>query len=217
MSNQKIDLNNTMIKVCLADNHPIIHIGIESYFKDHTDISVVANATNFTEVKDILLKTAIDVLILDIELEGFYSLVEIKSLLKKFPKTKIIFYTNLPEQIYASNAIKIGISGFVYKTEKLETLDKSIILTNLGKIVLKNIDLISKKRQSQRLYKKLSNRELDVLRYLMNGKKNKEIAEILSVNMITISTYKLRLLTKLNVTNLIDLVNKVKALKLVYP
>jgi DNA-binding NarL/FixJ family response regulator len=71
-----------------------------------------------------------------------------------------------------------------------------------------------KTKQSERLYRKLSNREVEVLR-LSGGKKNHEIAEILGLNEKTISTYKLRLLTKLNVTNLVDLVNKAKKLEIV--
>ena len=75
-----------MIKVCLADNYPVVHFGIKSYFKDHSDISIVANVGNFAMVKDILLTKEIDVLVLDLELEGLSSIFEIKSVLKNFPK-----------------------------------------------------------------------------------------------------------------------------------
>ena len=75
--------------------------------------------------------------------------------------------------------------------------------------------LIAKQSKSERLYRKLSNREIEVLRYLNDGKKNKEIAEILGLDEKTISTYKLRLLAKLNVTNLVDLLNKAKTLDVI--
>ena len=89
-----------------------------------------------------------------------------------------------------------------------------------GQIILndeikKNLALIAKQNKSERLYRKLSNREIEVLRFLSDGKKNNEIAKILALNEKTISTYKLRLLTKLNVTNLVDLVNKAKTLEIV--
>ena len=95
-----------MIKVCLADNHPVVHFGVKSYFKDHNDISIVANVGNFMMVRDILLTKEIDVLILDLELEGLSSIFEVKNILKNFPKTKIIIFSDLSEQIYAPNAIK---------------------------------------------------------------------------------------------------------------
>ena len=209
-----------MIKVCIADNYPVVHFGVKSYFKDNAEISIVANVGNFLMVRDILQTKEIDVLILDLELEGLASIFEVKALLKNFPKTKIIIFSGLSEQIYAPNAIKAGVSGFVHKSEKLETLGQSIIKVHLGKIIMnetvkKNLALIAKQSKSERLYRKLSNREVEVLRYLSDGKKNHEIADILKLNEKTISTYKLRLLTKLNVTNLVDLVNKAKTLEIV--
>ena len=91
---------------------------------------------------------------------------------------------------------------------------------NQGQIILndeikKNLALIAKQNKTERLYRKLSNREIEVLRFLTDGKKNNEIARLLALNEKTISTYKLRLLTKLNVTNLVDLVNKAKTLEIV--
>ena len=209
-----------MIKVCLADNHPVVHYGVKSYFKDHDTISIIANVGNFLMVKDLLHTKEVDVLILDLELEGLSSIFEVKSILKNFPKTKIIIYSDLSEQIYAPNAIKAGVSGFISKKEKLETLGQAIIKVHQGKIILnetvkKNLALIAKQNKSERLYRKLSNREVEVLRYLSDGKKNNEIAKILNLNEKTISTYKLRLLQKLNVTNLVDLVNKAKTLEIV--
>lgn len=209
-----------MIKVCLADNHPVTHFGVKSYFKDHNDISIVANVGNFAMVRDILQTKDVDVLVLDLALEGLASIFEVKALLKNFPKTKIIIYSDLSEQMYAPNAIKAGVSGYVQKTEKLETLGNSIVKVHEGKIIInenvrKNMALIAKQSKSERLYRKLSNREIEVLRYLSDGKKNNEISKILSLNEKTISTYKLRLLTKLNVTNLVDLVNKAKSLEIV--
>ena len=209
-----------MIKVCVADNFPVVHFGVKSYFKDHSEISIVANIGNFSMLNEILQTKEIDVLLLDLELEGLTSIFEVKSILKEFPKTKVIIYSNLSEQIYAPNAIKAGVSGFVHKTEKLSNLAEAIIKVQQGKIIMnetvkKNLALIAKQNKSERLYRKLSNREVEVLRYLSDGKKNHEIADILKLNEKTISTYKLRLLTKLNVTNLVDLVNKAKTLEIV--
>jgi len=96
-----------MIKVCLADSHPVVHFGVKSYFKDHDSISIVANVGSFLMIRDILLTKEVDVLILDLEMEGLSSIFEVKSILKNFPKTKIIIYTDLSEQVYAPNAIKL--------------------------------------------------------------------------------------------------------------
>jgi len=209
-----------MINVCIADNFPVVHFGIKSYFKDHSDISIVSNIGNFSMIQDALKAKKIDVLILDLELNGLSSIFDVKAILKNNPNTKVIVFSGLSEQIYAPNAIKSGISAYVHKSEKLETLGNVIIKVSHGDIVLsdsvkKNLALIGRQNKSERLYRKLSNREIEVLRYLSDGKKNNEISKILHLNEKTISTYKLRLLTKLNVTNLVDLVNKAKKLEIV--
>lgn len=209
-----------MIRVCLADNYPVVHFGVKSYFKDHIDISIVANVGNFSMVKDVLYTKEIDVLVLDLDLDGLSSIYELKAIIKNYTKTKIIVFSSFSEQIYAPNAIKAGVSGYVHKTSKLEGLGIAIMKVHQGNVILnetikKNLALIAKQNKSERLYRKLSNREIEVLRYLSNGKKNNEISAILGLNEKTISTYKLRLLTKLNVTNLVDLVNKAKTLEIV--
>ena len=209
-----------MINLCVADNFPVVHFGMKAYFKDHPEINVVSNVGNFFMVPDALRNKEIDVLIIDLELEGLKSIYELKSIIKNFPKTKVIVFSSLSEQIYAPNAIKAGCAGYVHKTSKLENLGIAIVKVNQGQIILndeikKNLALIAKQNKSERLYRKLSNREIEVLRFLSDGKKNNEIAKILALNEKTISTYKLRLLTKLNVTNLVDLVNKARTLEIV--
>ena len=97
-----------MINVCLADNYPVVHYGVKSYFRDHPEISVVSNVSNFYMVPDALRNKQIDVLVIDLELEGLKSIYEIKAIINKFPTTKILVFSSLNEQIYAPNAIKAG-------------------------------------------------------------------------------------------------------------
>lgn len=209
-----------MVKIGLADNHPVVHFGIKSYFKDHSDISLVGIVDNFEMIEELLKRKEVDVLVMDLELNELTGINLIKTLLKENPKLKIVLFSNLNEQVYAPNAIKAGVSAYVEKSEKLDVLASTIIKVNRGAVIFsdavkRNMAMISKQAKSERLYRKLSNREVEVLRYLSNGKKNKEVAEALHLNEKTISTYKLRLLAKLNVTNLVDLVNKAKTLEIV--
>ena len=209
-----------MVTVGLADNHPVVHQGIQSYFKKHAEISIEGVVNHFDMVEDMVKQKKIDVLLLDLELDGLPSINHVRDLIRNFPALKIILFSNMNEQIYAPNAIKAGVSSFIHKSVSLEELASSILKVSRGAIIFsdavkKNIALISRQPKSERLYRKLSSREIEVLRYLSNGKKNKEIAVLLTLNEKTISTYKLRLLAKLNVTNLVDLVNKAKTLQIV--
>ncbi|MEN9337558.1 MULTISPECIES: LuxR C-terminal-related transcriptional regulator [Flavobacterium] len=209
-----------MITVCLADNLPVVHYGVKSYFRDHPEISVVSNVGSFYMVPDALRNREINVLVIDLELDGLKSIYELKAIIKNFPNTKVLVFSSLNEQVYAPNAIKAGAAGYVHKSSKLETLGTTIIRVHQGLVMMsenikKNLALIAKQNKTERVYRKLSNREIEVLRYLSDGKKNNEISKILNLNEKTISTYKLRLLQKLNVTNLVDLVNKAKTLDIV--
>lgn len=209
-----------MIKVCLADNHPVVQYGVKSFFKDNSEINFVGVVSNLYGLEELLRKKNVDVVVLDLELDGLNSISTVKTLTKEYPNTKIVIFTNLAEQIYAPNALKAGVSAYMHKNSKLEELEfaiKSVFVGNIifSEAVRKNLALLNKGRKSDRLYRKLSSREIEVLRYLSDGKKNKEIAKLLNLNEKTISTYKLRLLTKLHVTNLVDLVNKAKTLEIV--
>ena len=206
-----------MIKICIADNQPIVHYGIKNYFEGKSDFSIVGNVKTFNGVLETIENRFFDILIVDLDVDGFSTINLIKSFIKNYPKTKVLIFSGLTENMYAPNAIKAGASTYISKNNELEILENAIIRVQNGEIfyseqVKKKIDLITKQTKKERLYKKLSSREIEVLRFLSAGRKNKEIAETLNLNEKTISTYKLRLLNKLNVTNLVDLVNKAKTL-----
>ena len=209
-----------MIKICIADSLPVVVQGLQSYFQGNTRMEVVASAKNLESLLNVLNNKRCDMLLLDVELEGLSSIRDIKSLLKDFPETKIVLFTNVSEQMYAPTAIKAGVSAYVSKRSDLKELEGTIAKVSEGKVVFsetvkKSIEMLSKGKKSERLFKKLSTREIEVLRYLNDGKKNKEVAQILGLDEKTISTYKLRLLAKLNVTNLVDLLKKAKDLDVI--
>ena len=206
-----------MIKICVADNQPIVQYGLKNYFADKSNFSIVGNVKTFDAILDTIENRFFDILIVDLDLDGFSTINMIKSFVKNYLNTKVLIFSGLTENMYAPNAIKAGASAFVSKNNDLETLENAIIRVQNGEVfyspeVKKKIDLITKQTKKERLYKKLSSREIEVLRFLSSGRKNKEIAATLNLNEKTISTYKLRLLNKLNVTNLVDLVNKAKTL-----
>ena len=209
-----------MIHICLADNFPIVHYGVGSFFKNHSQIQVVSSISNYDLLVEELKIKKIDVLIVDLELEGLKGIIELKTMLKDFSKIKVLVYTNLNEAIYAPNILKAGFAGFLPKTAKVEQLNDAMLSIYAGNVWTnaafdkKNKDRADAEKKTG-VFKKLSNREVQVLRYLKDGKKNLEIASILNLNEKTISTYKLRLLHKLNVTNLIDLVKKAETLGII--
>jgi len=205
-----------MIKVCIADSAPVVTFGIYSYFKNHPKIDCVSVVKNSELLLQELNSKELQIVVLDIELQGLSSLRDIKNILLNFPKVKIILFTLVAEKVYAQAALKMGVASYLLKTSDLSLLENTILNVAENSNQLKKKSNFDKpEKKSERLFKKVSNREIEVLRYLNNGKKNKEIAKILEIDEKTISTYKLRLLNKLNVTNLVDLLKKAKDLEII--
>ena len=208
-----------MIKISIADNQPVVIHGISCFFKNHSKISISDTVYHLKDIEESLHEKKVKILIIDIELEGLHSISALKKVIQNNPDTKLLIYTCATEKLFGLTSLKAGAAGFISKKAPLEDLEAGILKIAEGKTafsdaVHKNA-LTSSYVNNERTYRKLSSRESEVLRYLINGKKNNEISELLNLNEKTISTYKLRLLNKLNVTNLIDLVNKAKTLEIV--
>lgn len=209
-----------MITVCLADNSPVVHLGVQTYFNNNANIKITEVVSDFDQLASKITANLVDCVVLDVELEGLNSILKIKSLLIDYPNLNVIFYSNVSDTLYAPPAIKAGVKGYVSKNIPLAELESTIIKVSNGELIFsaevkKAIEILTKTKKSERLYKKLSTREIEVLRYFSEGKKNKEVAKILGLDEKTISTYKLRLLQKLSVTNLLDLINKAKQLEII--
>ena len=80
-----------MINLCIADNFPVVHFGMKAYFKDHPEINVVSNVGNFFMVPDALRNKEIDVLIIDLELEGLRVFMKSSQSLRIFQKQSYYF------------------------------------------------------------------------------------------------------------------------------
>lgn len=207
-----------MIKICVADNNPVIYQGIKSYLKDSVDFDVIGHVSSLEDLHELLDNKVVHLVILDIELTGLSSIRDVKILVKDYSTTKFFIFSNVSETLYANNALKVGVRGYLEKKVSMKDFATAIKSVSMGNIYVS--EAVKKLTQSdtknsERLHKRLSSREIEVLKYLASGKKNKEIALTLGLDEKTISTYKLRLLHKLQVTNLIDLINKAKTFQLV--
>ena len=168
-----------MIKVCIADNHPVVQHGIKSYFNNSSTIEIVASVNDFNALQNTLQSKSVNVIVVDLELDGLSSIRDLKSLIKECPESKIILFTPVSEKMYAPTAIKAGVSAYLLKTASLKELETTIIRVSNGVVIIsdevkKTIEELKKGKKSDRLFKKLSTREIEVLRYLNDGKKNKD-------------------------------------------
>ena len=203
------------LKVLLVDNHPIVREGLKSILKRRTNLSIVGELSNGLEIFDFLKSHSVDLIISEIDLPELNGLTAIRAVKKEYKNINVLILTHQPEEIYAISAFKAGASGYVSKKDDVNTLFDAINLISKGKQYLSNktdkyIRYTDTSKSKTRLFKRLSTREVEVLKLLSVGKKNKSIAKELSINEKTVSTYKSRLFKKLNVTNIVDLVHQAK-------
>lgn len=209
-----------MTSILIADHHPITRMGISSLIERDGFYEVVGKVTNGKDLFKFLRNKIPDVLIMEIDLPEINGITALRTIKAEHPGTKILILSCHPEEMYALNAIKAGAAAYLSKTVSTEILKEAIHQVARGGIYLnKEISdrLNSGSTRSNNLisrYKKLSTREIEVLNLLSTGKRNKDIAEALDINEKTVSTYKTRLLKKLKVDNLADLINQSRLLQL---
>ncbi len=209
-----------MSTILIADHHPITREGITSLLSKNEDLQIIGTVSTGNELFKFLKNKIPDVLIMEIDLPEINGITALRTIKSQFTGTKMLVFTCHPEEMYALSAIKAGASGYLSKTVSTENLLQAIQQVARGGIYLnKNITekINSGFPQSNGLiskFKKLSTREAEVLNMLASGKRNKDIADALSINEKTVSTYKTRLLQKLKVDNLADLIHQTRLLQI---
>ncbi|MBT8394486.1 MAG: response regulator transcription factor [Flavobacteriaceae bacterium] len=208
-----------MIKVLVVDHHPIVRKGIYSLFESSPEIQIVATVDNGRELFEYINKNPVDVIISEIDLPGLNGITALRTIKREYSDMRIIIFSSHPEEVYAVSTIRAGASGYLPKTVDTLTIKEAILKVHNGGIYISNnlaqrLAFDETGNKPSKLYKKLSTREIEVLKLLTSGRKNKEIAQELEINEKTVSTYKARLLKKLNVTNIVDLINQARHLEI---
>lgn len=209
-----------MIKLLVVDQHPIISKGLELIFNTTQEIKFIGSVADGETLFNFISKNRVDLILIEIDLPKLNGITAVRRLKQEYPEIKVIIFSAQPEDVYAVSAIKAGAHGYVQKTTDIITLKNAITsVYNDGKVYLsdglnKRLSMNSKGVKNGTYHKKLSTREVEVLKLLASGRRNKEIAEELNINEKTVSTYRARLMKKLNVTNLVDLVNQAHSLRL---
>ncbi|MCB0456889.1 MAG: response regulator transcription factor [Flavobacteriaceae bacterium] len=203
-----------MKKIVIADHHPVTRKGIACMLKKSKDFSIVGKVNNGDELFKNLEEINPDILIMEIDMPQVNGINVLRNIKTEFPQTRVLIFSTHPEEIYALRSIKSGAAGYVPKSASTKVFLKALKRIAKGGIFL-NEELTSTftsrnvgESSAISRYKKLSSREIEVLNLLSSGKRNKDIANALDINEKTVSTYKTRLLKKLKVDNLADLINQ---------
>lgn len=200
-----------MVKILVADDHPVVRRGLRGIIEEEKDFVVECEASTAEEVIDQLRNKDIDIVLLDISMPGKSGLDLIVDIKSEFPNIYVLILSGMSEEQFAKRALKLGASGYLTKecaadllinAIKKVTSGKKFISDKLAEIMANDLT----NTENVNLYEKLSAREFEVLRLIGAGKSVGEIAEILSLSVTTISTFRSRILTKLNLKNNSDII-----------
>jgi DNA-binding NarL/FixJ family response regulator len=159
----------------------------------------------------------VDVIVLEMDLHKSDGLAVLRRIKEEQPGVRVLIFSNQPEEVYAISSLKAGASGYINKKEVLSTLRDAILKIASGGVFITNelaqsIAFDESTGRPRRMFKKLSMREVEVLKMLCDGKRNKDIAFELKINEKTVSTYRSRIMKKLLVRNLVELVRKAQSI-----
>ena len=208
-----------MINVLIADNHPIVRLGIKKMLEAMDHITVLGALGTTTELFQSLSRSKPDLLILEMDIPPINGIATLRKMRVEHPEVKVLIYSGQSEDVYALSTIRAGAHGYLSKSAHPSTLLEAIDKIHEGGMFITN-DLAQRlafdegTQKPRRFFRKLSTREIEVLKMLTSGKRNKEVAEGLNLNEKTVSTYKARLMKKLNVDNMVDLLQQAKALEI---
>lgn len=199
-----------MIRVAIVDDHPIVRRGLRDLISAEGDLVVVADVGRPEEVVPALTANPADVVLLDISLPGRGGLDVLGDLRREWPAQRVLIVSTHAESQYALRAIKAGAAGYVLKTaapEELIAAVRNVAATgqHISETVAAELADYARRRTPRGGLSSLSDREFQVLRLMAAGSSAREIAERLSLSVKTVSTYRTRLLEKLQLRSVVEL------------
>ena len=196
-----------MIRLLIADDHAIVRGGLKQLFSLVQDMQVVAEAANGADVLERLRQDSIDLLLLDLNMPGVNGVDLIARVKAHRPDLAILVFSMHNEPEIAARMLKAGVGGYITKD-----CDPEVLLAAVRKVAARG-NYIDPAIASQMVFSdmdrrssnRLTERELTVLRMLTQGLSGKEIGHELAISGKTVSTHKSRLMEKLAVSSMADL------------
>jgi DNA-binding NarL/FixJ family response regulator len=199
-----------MIRLLVADDHPVVREGLKRIVSEQMDIEVVGEATTGYEVLEKIKNPEVQVLLLDISMPGPGFLETLSRVKVERPDIPVLVLSVHPEDQYALRALRAGAAGYLTKDHSPEELSSAIRkVSSGGRYVTSSLAeklAFELKEPEKPLHEALSDREYQFLCKLSSGKSLKEIAAELALSPKTVSTYRARVLEKLKLKTSAELI-----------
>ena len=198
----------TPIRIVVVDDHALFRAGLISLLSQMPEIEVVGEGGNGKEALEIVIRTQVDIILLDVNMPIMNGVEAVKAL-RKITDCPILMLTISKQQEDLIGSIKAGANGYLLKNAEPEELRKAILLAKGGKSILSpevTSQVMGMIREHQ-AGKDVSNREIEVLRLLAEGKTNAQIAVDLVISQNTVKTHIKNTMKKLGASNRTEAVN----------
>lgn len=193
---------NGIIRVVIADDHPIVRAGFEALLSGRPDLEVVGEAGNGREAVDLTVRLGPDLVLMDLrmpEMDGVEAISRIKT---ARPKTHVLVLTTYDSDSDILRAIEAGATGYLLKDAPREELFRAIPAAARGEPVLApSVTARLMKRASGSSRDTLSGREIEVLELVARGLSNKELARKLHLSEATVKSHLIHIFNKLGVSD----------------
>jgi DNA-binding NarL/FixJ family response regulator len=202
------------IKLLIVDDHRILVAGLKKLFENSATVQVTGLAFSGKECRSAIIKELPDVILLDINLPDASGIDLCKEIKSQHPEIKIVALSSFNEYAIVRRMLENGASGYVVKNAMPEEIKMSVeMAANNASFLCEEIDLLMRKRSKNPIW--LTPREKKLLKLIVDGFTNHEIAEKMFLGVETINSYRKNLLIKLGAKNTAILVRMALEEKLV--
>ena len=194
------------IRVAVIDDHSVVRMGLKFTVRLFKDLDFVGEHDSGAGAADFVARVKPDVTLLDIRMPGTDGIAALEEILAANPKAKVVMLTTsgTDEDIYRS--LEIGAKGYVLKTEAADDIVAAIrTVAGGGRYIPEPVRVIYERRAASPTF---SDKEIDTLRLVSEGKQNREIAEALEVSEITVKVRLSGIFAKLGARDRVDAVNR---------
>jgi two-component system, NarL family, response regulator LiaR len=193
-----------MIKVVFIDDHEMVRIGVASYLSAQPDIEVIGEADNGRTGVELVLELRPDIVLMDLVMKEMDGIEATKRIVEAWPEARIIVVTSFLDDEKVYPALEAGATSYMLKTSKASDIAAAVRATFNGQPVLEpevTGKMMMKMRQKQTVlpHEELTDREMEVLMLMAEGKSNQEIADALFIALKTVKTHVSNILSKLQV------------------
>ena len=201
-----------VIRLLIADDHQIVRAGLAQFIAEQGDMEVTAEAESGDEVIRLVRQQQFDVVLLDISMPNKNGIDTLRILRQSKPGLPVLILSGYPEEHYAVNLLRSGASGYIAKDAPPEEMIRAIRIVARGKRYLSetaaelvSTELARPEGSQSALHETLSEREFQIFRKLAAGQTATAIGAELHLSIKTISTYRSRVLEKMNLKTNADL------------